>query len=200
MFRPIKNLSPIDYLLLLKHRHDDYYNEEINKVFDRWNKKYGNNVNLHDEDNTDKNNLKAVARQVKTDLNAIEPDDNKVINSLVVFLYNKPSTRKKKLFWYIYGEQLYQNLLENVHQRNICRQCGVRTDEELIRGKCFDCRQEEIKKLKGKKLIRCVDCGFEEVVSSRSRTDRCERCRYLHRRESKNKTMQNLRKCGQVQN
>ena len=28
-------------------------------------KKYGNNVNLHDEDNTDKNNLKAVARQVK---------------------------------------------------------------------------------------------------------------------------------------
>ena len=95
---------------------------------------------------------------------------------------------------------MYQNLLENVHQRNICRQCGIRTDEELIRGKCFDCRQEEIKKLKGKKLICCVDCGFEEVVSSRSRTDRCERCRYLHRRESKNKTMQNLRKCGQVQN
>ena len=31
MFRPIKNLSPIDYLLLLKHRHDDYYNEDSEK-------------------------------------------------------------------------------------------------------------------------------------------------------------------------
>ena len=172
------------HLLLLKHRHDDYYNEELNKVFDKWNKKYGNNVNLHDED-TDKNNLKAVARQVKVDLNKIEPDDNKVINSLVVFLYKKPSTRKKKLFWYIYGEQLYQNLLENVHQRNICRQCGVRTDEDLDskdRKKCSACIAKENKT--GFKELTCVDCEEKFIVSVRSRTDRCEKCRKINLKNS----------------
>lgn len=187
MFRPIKNLSPIDYLLLLKHRHDDYYNEEINKVFDRWNKKYGNNVNLHDEDNTDKNNLKAVARQVKTDLNAIEPDDNKVINSLVVFLYKKPSTRKKKLFWYIYGEQLYQNLSENVQQINICRKCGARVDDESYneeRKKCSACIAKENKT--GLKELICDDCGEKFSVSIRSRTKRCDKCKIIHRKKQIN--------------
>ena len=181
MFRPIKNLSPIDYLLLLKHRHDEYYNEELNKVFDKWNKKYGNNVNLHDED-TDKNNLKAVARQVKVDLNKIEPDDNKVINSLVVFLYKKPSTRKKKLFWYIYGEQLYQNLSENVQQSNICRKCGARVDEESYnkeRKKCSACIAKENKT--GFKELTCVDCGEKFLVSIKSRIMRCERCKKKER-------------------
>ena len=108
-------------------------------------------------------------------------DDDKIINSLVVFLYKNPSTRKKKLFWYIYGKQLYSNLLENVENKNICRQCGCRTDEVLIRGKCFKCRQEEIKKLDGKKLIKCVDCGKDVIVESRSRTCRCIRCQESER-------------------
>ena len=188
MFRPIKNLSPIDYLLLLKHRHDEYYNDELNKVFDKWNKKYGNNVNLHDED-TDKNNLKAVAIQVKSDLNKIESDDNKVINSLVVFLYKKPSTRKKKLFWYIYGEQLYQNLSENVQQSNICRKCGARVDEESYneeRKKCSDCIEKENQT--GMKELTCVDCGEKFSVSIKSRTKRCDRCKRKHDAEQSRKT------------
>lgn len=181
MFRPIKNLNKIDYLMLLKNKEDNYFNDNINKVFDKWNKKYGNNVNINEDDDTNKNNLYAVAVQVKKDLNAIETDDDKIINSLVVFLYKNPSTRKKKLFWYIYGKQLYSNLLENVENKNICRQCGCRTDEVLIRGKCFKCRQEEIKKLDGKKLIKCVDCGKDVIVESRSRTCRCIRCQESER-------------------
>ena len=193
MFRPIKNLSHIDYLLLLKHRHDEYYNEELNKVFDKWNKKYGNNVNLHDED-TDKNNLKAVARQVKSDLNKIEPDDNKVINSLVVFLYKKPSTRKKKLFWYIYGEQLYQNLSENVQQSNICRKCGARVDEESYnkeRKKCSACIAKENKT--GFKELTCVNCGEKFLVSIKSRTMRCDKCKRVQELEWKKQYKQKSR-------
>ena len=181
MFRPIKNLSQLDYHMLLTDGEDIYFNEKVNAAFDKWNKKYGNNVNLNEDDDTNKNNLIAVANQVKSDLNAIEPDDVKVINSLVKFLYGKPSTRKKKLFWYIYGEKLYTNLLTNVEHQNICRQCGCRTDEELVRGKCFKCRQDEIKKLGGKKLIKCVDCEKEIVVDSKSRTCRCEKCFKIER-------------------
>ena len=183
MFRPIKKLNSINYLLLIKDKIDSYSNEQINKTFDKWNKKYGNNVNISEDDDTNKNNLYAVAVQVKNDLNMIEPDDNKVINSLVTFLYKTPSTRKKKLFWYIYGEQLYNNLLENIDHKKICRKCGCRTDEELVRGKCFKCRQEEIKKLGGKKLIKCVDCEKDIIVDSRSRIKCCINCQEIRNKE-----------------
>ena len=185
MFRPLSGLNKIDYLMLLKEKQDNYFNDEVNSMFDRWNKKYGNNVSLNEEDDTNKNNLYVVAQEVKWDLNKIEPDDDKVINSLVSFLYKTPSTRKKKLFWYIYGEQLYNNIFKNVQEldQNICHQCGKRVDEELIRGKCFKCRQEEIKKLGGKKLIKCADCGCDIVVDASSRIICCETCQENRNKE-----------------
>lgn len=201
MFKPIKNLEKVSYLLFLKDKQDIYYNEELNKKFDSWNKKYGNNIKLNEDDNTDKNNIYVVAVQVKDDLNKIEPDDNKVINSLVSFLYKKPSTRKKKLLWYIYGEQLYYNLLNNVEHKNICQQCGKRTDEELVRGKCSECRKAEIKKLDGKKIITCIDCGKDFEVSSKSRTKRCDKCKEKERKriEREKKQKQRLKNVPPVQ-
>ena len=192
MFKPISNLENVNYLLLLKNKNDYYNNEEVNKCFDRWNKKYGNNIVISDNEDNNKNNITAVANEVKYDLNKIEPDDNKVINSLVTFLYKKPSTRKKKLLWYIYGEQLYHNLLENVEHKNICWQCGKRVDEELINGKCFECRSSEIKELDGKKIIKCIDCGKEFKVNSKNtKTCRCENCKKIYR---KNRVKENMKK------
>ena len=189
MFKPMKRLAPINYLLLLKDKKDDFWSDEINSTFDRWNKRYGNNIKVGGEDDTKKNNIQQIAQQVKEDLNRIEPDDDKVLNSLVAFLYKKPSTRKKNLLWYVYGEKIYQNLSENVDHKTICHQCGARVDETLIRGKCFKCRQEEIKKKGGKKLIVCVDCGKEVLISKNSRVERCEKCR-----EYKKKLDQRIRK------
>lgn len=195
MFKPLKGLDKVDYRMLLKDKQDIYFNEKINSTFDKWNKKYGNNVNLHDDD-TNKNNLYIIAQEVKRDLNQIESDDDKVINSLVSFLYKNQSTRKKKLLWYIYGEQLYNNLSQNVKEleQNICHQCGRRVNENLIRGKCFKCRQEEIKKLGGKKLIKCVDCGKDVIIDSKSRTNRCESCREKKQLEWQRESMSKLRK------
>ena len=199
MFRPLKGLNSIDYTMLLKDKQDNYFNDEVNSMFDRWNKKYGNNINLNEDDDTNKNNLYIVAQEVKKDLNAIQSDDNKVINSLVSFLYKNQSTRKKKLLWYIYGEQLYNNLAENTNdlEKNICHKCGKRVNEELIRGKCFKCRQEEIKKLGGKKLIKCIDCGKDVIVPSNvNRTKRCECCQEVYTRVSKTEKQRKYRKCG----
>lgn len=178
MFKYIKNLEKIDYTILLKDRKDYYSNEIVNKVFDRWNKKYGNNVNLNEDDDTNKNNLVQVAQDVKRDLNKVESDDDKVLNTLVTMLYKKPSTRKKKLLWYIYGDKLYENISENLKDdnRNICRCCGRRVEEDLINGKCKKCRDKEIKE-KGYKTIKCIDCGKSVKVKPRdTRTCRCEKC------------------------
>ena len=193
MFKPIKNLQQVNYLLLLKDKSDFYYNEEINKCFDKWNKKYGNNIKIDEDDDTNKNNINVVASQVKEDLNKIEPDDDKVINSLISFLYKKPSTRKKKLLWYIYGEQLYNNLLKNVDHKNICHQCGKRTDEELVRGKCSECIKKEIKVLNGNKKITCIDCGKDFEVPSTSRAIRCNECREKKKKDDAKKRMQKMR-------
>lgn len=197
MFKPLKGLDKVNYLMLLKDKEDSYFNEEVNKVFDRWNKKYGNNVSFNEDADTNKNNLITVSQEVKRDLNYIEPDDDKVINSLVSFLYKNQSTRKKKLLWYIYGEQLYRNLSENVKEldKTICHQCGKRVNENLIRGKCFKCRQEEFKDLKDKKLIKCVECGCDVVVDKASRKTRCDECAKLERQRIEREKKAKQRKC-----
>lgn len=196
MFRPMKNLAHIDYILLLKNKTDSYSNNEVNKVFDKWNKKYGNNISF-DEENSNRNNIIAIAKQVKTDLNNIEPDDDKVVNSLVSFLYKKPSTRKKKLLWYVYGTKLYDNLANNVDNNNVCRKCGKRTEETLINGKCSDCRKEESQNQHGMKTVKCVDCGEEFNVSVKNiKTIRCPDCSYQRSLERKRRYKASFSKSG----
>lgn len=181
IFSPIKNLGEVDYKLLLRNKEDKYYNEDINKIFDRWNKKYGNNLVI-DEDDLDKNNIIALANQVKDDLRKIEKDENNILNSLVVFLYKKPSSRKKKLLWYVFGEELFNNLNNNINkEETVCSKCGKRSDEKLISGKCFNCRQAEIKST-GFKMIKCIDCGKELLIKSRSRAIRCDECAAAERK------------------
>ena len=177
MFHPIKNLDKIDYLMMIKDKNDCYFNEDLNCIFDKWNKKYGNNVTF-DEDDKNKSNLNIIAEEVKNDLHKIEQDDDKIINSLVSFLYKKPSTRKKKLLWYIYGENIYNNIKNNLGENpeNICHKCGKRTNEKLYSCKCFECRRDEVKKLSGFKLIKCADCGKEITIPAKSRKIRCEEC------------------------
>lgn len=196
MFRPISKLNNVNYLLLLENKKDLYSSKEINKQFIYWNRKYGNIVNI-DDDDTDKNNINMIAKQVKSDLNKIEPDDNKIINSLVVLLYKKPSSRKKKLLWYMYGEQLFRNLCNNINGTPICLQCGKRTDEPLIRGKCFKCRKKEMSEM-GYKLIQCKDCGRDVKMLPTSRTTRCDSCKEAARRLQNRVNQQKKRKCQQV--
>lgn len=187
MFKPIKKLGQIDYHIFIKDMIDNYSNNELNIIFDSWNKKYGNNVKLNEDPDTQKNNLIAIANEVRSDLNKIESDNQKIINSLVKFLYEKPSTRKKKLLWYIYGEELYNNLVENLEaselsSTKICRKCGSRVDK-LVDYKCEVCRKSEIKELGGKKIIKCIDCGKNVEVGSKSRKkNRCDDCQKIYRR------------------
>ena len=195
MFFPINKLNKIDYHLFLKDKLDVYENEELNQCFNRWNRKYGNNLNI-DESNTDKNNIVAISNQVKEDLHRIEADDNKILNSLVCFLYKRPSERKKKLFWYMYGKDLYENLKTNLMDMQFCYKCGKRTDESMVHNKCFSCRQKETKE-KGFKLIKCIDCGKEIKISPRSRAVRCDDCKLAERRLHNQKMYEN-RKFNQV--
>lgn len=174
MFSPIKKLAKLDYKLLLKNG-EEYHNEEVNRVFQKWNRKYGLNLKF-DDDHAERNNENMIAQTIIKEISEIEPDQNKVISSLVCFYYKKPSERKKKLLWYVYGEWLYENLLDNLEPSYICHKCGIRTNVKPIHGKCFKCRQQELKE-HGYKLLKCKDCGKDiKIKWNNRRTCRCEEC------------------------
>ena len=184
MFSSIKNLAPIDYTMFLKDKADLYSNPEVDKVFIEWNKIYGNNLKM-EEDDTDKNNLNIIVSVLLQDLHKIEKDDSKIINSLVDLLYKNPSTRKKNLLWITYGEQLYNTLLENIDKdTEVCMQCGKRVKKgSLVRSKCLKCRNKELKE-KETKTVQCIDCGTEfEVPRMNKRTCRCNDCQNKHNQE-----------------
>lgn len=182
-FKVMKGLKKVDYHLLLKNGTEEYSSEEVNKIFDRWNRQYGHQVNMNSEDNNKRNNLLEIANEVRNEISEVELDVDKVIASLVLFLYKKPSQRKKNLLWCVYGEELYNNLVKNVDQKNICRVCGRRTSEKLVRGKCYKCQGKE--KNKGFKVICCADCGKEFIVPiSNKRTHRCKECQSNFNREA----------------
>ena len=112
------------------------------------------------------------------DLHEIESNDDNIINSLVDLLYKNPSTRKKKLLWFAFGEQLYNNLSENIDKdTEVCMKCGKRVLKgSLIRNKCLKCRDKELKE-KGTKTIQCIDCGVEfEVPRMSKKRCRCDDC------------------------
>jgi len=185
IFNSIRRLPKIDYKMFLRDKECLYSNDNINDIYDRENKIYGHNLKL-DVDDTNKNNFIIVAEKIKEKLFAIEPDEYKVIQSLVKHLYDNSSTRKKKLLWYLFGEELLNNIKNNIDENKInCMQCGARVvREDLIRYKCKKCREKEIKHLGGKKIIKCADCGKEfEVESKNTKTIRCKCCTNKHRKE-----------------
>lgn len=174
MFKPLNGLAPLDYTMMILN---EYSNEDINKTFDIWNKKYGNNIHFDDNDDTDRNNLGEVAKEVKKDLLAIDNDPDNVLDSLVMFLYSKPSTRKKKLLWYVFGDMLYARISSKLSDKGYCTKCGRRS-EKLINGWCEPCTLSD-----GVKPVRCKTCGKEFYVPvTNNKTNYCNDCKIEYRR------------------
>ena len=146
-----------------------------------------------------KNNIPQITKKFKELLYEVEPDDNKIINSLVKYLYSKPSNKKKKLLWFTYGEELFNNLNNNIDcNTTVCMKCGKRvTGDDIIRNKCQDCRNKEIKELGGKKIIKCLDCGIEfDIDTKNTKAVRCEQCTKIHRNNYQKELMKQRRtKC-----
>lgn len=194
MFNSIRKLGKIDYTMFLKNKECTFSNEEINNIYDEENKLYGHNLRIDSED-TNKNNFNVISKSIKDKMLEVEKDEYNIIQSLVKHLYEKNTTRKKKLLWYMFGEELMNNLKDNVDKdTEVCMQCGDRINkDELIRHKCKKCRGEEIKKLGGKKIIKCVDCGKEFEVESMSRIERCNDCKEKRKKEQKRIEMKKYR-------
>lgn len=191
MFGKIKNLEKVDYKMMIQNKDDDYSNEKINECYTKWNKKYGNNLKS-DKDNKNNTNFNAIINTIKEDFGTIEKDKNKIVNSLVKMLYEKNTTTKKKLLWYLYGETIYNNIKENIYDgTECCNQCGKRLDKiKLKNGQCIKCLETS-----NKNKQHCVQCGKVIKINSNGRPNKyCDECakdiqRKIDREYRKNKRL-----------
>lgn len=181
MFSTIKNLAPVDYRKMLDNEWPDYTNENIDRRFDYYNRTYGYNIR-YDEDDKSKNNISYLLQDMRNDLLRIEPDESKIITSLVIHMYKKNTQQKKNLLWLLYGDIMCENIETNCKgENNICLKCGRRVEYKLIGHKCRACRNEENRN--GFKKIVCADCGTEFTIPNSSRMIRCDDCRTKRRQE-----------------
>ena len=172
----LKNLGKIDYTMFLG-KETKFTASEINEMFDGINRMYGMNIS-YDSDDGRNSNISAIVTSAWEKLHEIETDDEKILCSIVKHYYEHSNDKKKKLLWSMFGERMLLNLEQNLSRikKNYCHKCGRRSDEELRRGMCRKCREEEAVAT-GKKILSCIDCGEEfEVDIRNNRTKRCQVC------------------------
>ena len=191
MFKSFKKLANVDYRLMLSGMNgDNYCDDKVNELFKILNRRYGININV-DSENSAKNNFGILATEMRKDMEHIEKDIDKIVDSLVVFLYSKPSLRRKKLLWLMYGKQIYENLKNNMgdNYQNFCWKCGERVNYKLVDGFCKNCKSIKVKK--------CIECGKEFEVNNRNKVlNRCPDCQRKHVKMLTKERVRKFRKCN----
>lgn len=127
-------------------------------------------------------NYFAVFDNVKAEMRKLPYDDDTILDSLVIYLFYEKKKSKKRAFWMIYGDDVYNNLKRNIDEKSaLCPTCGqrfikIRHDQIYC---CTECR----KTTKGRHTI-CLDCGCEIQTSGRAnRKVRCDACAKKHKSE-----------------
>ena len=104
-----------------------------------------------------------------------------MLDSLIVSLFGENIVYRKKAFWTLFGDDIYENVKRNISNSFVqCQKCKkrfMRTNQKQI---CCDKCNKLLEK-KGLKIYRCEDCGkLEEIPKDARRPARCEQCGRTH--------------------
>ena len=137
-------------------------------------------------------NCLAVFEEAKNKILSQAYDNNIIIDNIVKEIFYTRKTALKKAFWFMFGEEVYQNIVNNLDKHFIlCERCGKRFYKQSKNEKhCDKCKGYQ---KKNTKALICVDCGKEFVVNSNARRIRCEEC-YKKERKLHNRQMYKNRK------
>lgn len=192
-FDVVRPMAKVDYKVFLGENASIDRNSVIiiGELYDKLNKSYGSNLKIV---GSKKMNEVPILNYLHEKMDSLGYSREEIINSLVIHLYKKQSSKKKKLLWSLYGDVMIDNLKRNLNTNKVvCMRCGKRVDkDELKNNKCRHCREKEIKETKGMKILKCIDCGEEFEVGSKSRIKvRCDKCQA---EETKRRKRENWRK------
>ncbi len=191
-FAVIRPMKKVNYKLFT-NGDEIIRDENILTLYNKISKVYGNKIKVIESKMI---NEKPLLNYIYEQFSELGYTKNQITNSLSYFLYNKTTTRKKNLFWILFGEIAHKNLLNNIDENTIvCKKCGIRKNIEHFKNRlCKNCRSSS-----NIKRVKCVECNIEFEVNKKNNSKiRCNNCQSKYRLEydrnrkkNKNSTSEN---------
>ena len=150
--------------------------QDIIDLYDKIEKQYRYSINFYD----DESNFAYIRDTVLRRFDELEIERRDVCDMLVKYLFHSKNSKRKNVFWMCFGDIVLENLKANVPSGSVqCRKCGERFVPLVPQQKiCADCAGYHPR---GKKKIRCIDCGKEfEVDGIVKNKKRCDDCQAEH--------------------
>lgn len=186
------NIGSLDYRVLMKNP-DIGVDDEIVKRF----KCVVSKLNFNNVDDKKMHTYLATYENAKREI--VGSDSlNDVVDHVIWDLFSAHKSAKKKAFWVLFGDVVYENICNNIDNDFVqCERCRKRFYKTANHQKyCKKC-QGYIKQ--GVKTLVCVDCGKEfEVTSKNTQSVRCCDCRLAYKRERDRIRQRKYRMIGKV--
>lgn len=187
-----EGMDKFDYRVLM-HDSSTEVDEEITDKF----KSLTHYIKFRFDGDDESNNFEAVFNDVRQQMLTVCDDEVKIVDVLIKRLFDETKTDKKRAFWTIYGDIVYENVKKNVNTEFVmCVDCGRRFfKNNQLQKRCSVCSVGHAKhKRKTEKYLICRDCHEEFVVkSSNNRTVRCPKCQKNLRQNAARKCMRKKR-------
>lgn len=148
-------------------------------LYDEVEKQYRYTVSFYD----DETNVAYIRDTVLARFEALDIPLEDCCDMLVKHLFHNKQSKRKAVFWMCFGNAVLKNLRNNVPEGSIqCRKCGERfipsAPNQKICEKCATYQR------KGKKTVKCVDCGKTFEVDARNmKKVRCDDCQKEYRKQ-----------------
>lgn len=171
-----ENIGKFDYKVLMNNPNV----EIIPEIADTY-KKISSTLNFRNLDDKKYNNYIAVFEDAKQKILDMPYDKKVIIDNIVFDLFEKRHTLLKKTFWFLFGDEVYENIKNNLKDGlDYCPRCHKRFYKTHKNQKyCSKC-QGYVKQ--NVKTIVCCDCGIEFEVDARiSNKKRCSCCQKIYR-------------------
>lgn len=178
-FDVLRPMAEVDYTLMTNGE-EVIKDNSINNLY--------NKLNLKNARLLEKNGLKEqITIYIKEEFEKLGYTETQIVNSLVYYLYHKPTIRKKRMLWLVWGDIIVKNLESNIDPNTkCCVRCGKRVALDTMKNKlCEACNKKHRAELSETrvKVVKCSDCEAEfEVDIANTRTTRCKSCQIAKRK------------------
>lgn len=182
------NIGIFDYKTLMSNPNAEFRQEVADKF-----KEISGKLNFNKMDDKKLYNKLAVYENAKAEMLEIGLDETTIVDSLIVELFNNRKTPKKKAFWTLFGDTVYENICANINDNFImCEKCHKRFYRERITQKyCPKCRGYQKQKIK---TVVCCDCGKEfEAEIKANNQKRCSACQHIKQLQYQKSSMSKKR-------
>lgn len=184
-----KDFGVIDYHLMMNNPEIEI-DEKVISEYIKQNQMYHFKINMKD---CKQINIKYIAEDIKNTMSETEYCASDIADMLVKYLYGIKKSKSKESLWFCYGDLIVENLKVNIgNKTSVCKHCGVRF-EPMYPDQMY-CEDHMGYQKKGKKKVKCVDCGRTfEVDGIVKKQIRCPSCKKKKQLEWQRNSMKKLR-------